>query len=97
MLAIITGRVPGFTQSLHHTHCGKCALRDYNDPPYGVLWVARYDGQARKLSKTKSSSAVPEAPFCLEKDVQQNVDVFIQVLGCSCLCLTATYREHSVS
>ena len=33
----------------------------------------------------------------LEKDVQQNVDVFIQVLGCSCLCRTATYREHSVS
>ena len=27
-------------------------------PPYGVLWVARYDGQARKLSKTKSSSVV---------------------------------------
>ena len=32
-----------------------------------------------------------------EKVVQQNVDVFIQVLSCSCLCRTATYREHSVS
>ena len=54
-------------------------------PPYGVLWVARYDGQARKLSNTKSSSVVPAAPFSPEKDVQQSVDAFIQVLGCSCL------------
>ena len=38
--------------------------------PYGVLWVARSDRQACKLSKTKSSSVVPEVPFGLDKDVQ---------------------------
>ena len=39
-------------------------------PPYGVLWVARSDGQARKPSNTQSASLVPEAPVGLDKDVQ---------------------------
>ena len=39
--------------------------------PFGVLWVTPCDRPARKLSKTKSSSVVPEAPFGLEKDMQQ--------------------------
>ena len=47
---------------------------------HGVLWIARSDKQARKLSKTKSSSVVPEAPFGLEKDVQRRVDVLSRVL-----------------
>jgi hypothetical protein len=41
-------------------------------------------------AQQNNPSAVPEAPFGLEKDVQQNVDLFIQVLHasryCSCLC-----------
>ena len=37
-------------------------------PQSGVLWAARYDGQARALSKIKSSSVVPDAPFGLDKE-----------------------------
>ena len=66
--------------------------------PYGVLWGTHRDRQARKLSKTKSSSVVPEAPFGLEKEVHHRVYALIQVQGCSCSKLEAleTYKEHSV-
>ena len=43
----------------------------------------RGDRQARKLSKTKSSSVVLEAPFGLEKEVHRGVYTLIQVQGCS--------------
>ena len=62
-------------------------------PLYGVLWGTRCDRQARKLSKTKSSSVVPEAPSV----VHHRAYALIQVQGCSCSKLEAlgTFKEHS--
>ena len=37
--------------------------QNWSPPPYGDVSVTRYGRRARKLSKTKSSSVVPEAPF----------------------------------
>ena len=54
--------------------------------PYGVLWVARFDRQAHNLSKTKSSSAVPDALLSRENYVQYSVDVLTKVPGYGSLC-----------
>ena len=59
----------------HTRHCTHCPP----PPPFGVLWVPRSERQGRKLSKSKCSSVVPEAPFGLDKDVQRRVDVLLQV------------------
>ena len=52
-------------------------------PPPPTL---RFDRQAHSLSKTKSSSAVPEALFSREKYVQESVDVLTNVPGYGSLC-----------
>ena len=65
-------------------------------PPYRVVWVTRRDRQAPKLSKTKPSSVVAEAPFGLEKDVQQSVDLEPEVLVCSRRAVAATVSSDTV-
>ena len=64
-------------ENLERSTCSAvlAAHRDINwpllsgTPPYILLWVTCSDEQARKLSKTKSSSAEPKAPLELHSRV----------------------------
>ena len=63
-------RIMAWVMPMHNRSCVCAALAYLSTPPppYGVLLVARCHRHARKLSKTKSSSVVPEAPFGRKKN-----------------------------